>query len=190
MSMKTDKPRASSKGGRPAKFAEPSRPVTMTLPDRILARLAEIDGDRAKAVVRAVEAALGAPGAASPAGPVGELPVAPGESLLTVVRCPPLDSIPWLTTVEIAPGRRLLSLHDGIPVEKLEVALQDLLDSPDDGVPDADRRTLRMLLERIRTPRRSQAVRTAQILVIQDRPRGLPPPRATRKRLTGARHLF
>ena len=60
----------------------------------------------------------------------------------------------------------------------------------DGGVPDADRRTLRMLLERIRTPQRSQAVRTAQILVIQDRPRGLPPPRATRKRLTGARHLF
>ena len=42
-------------GGRPAKFDEPSRPVTMTLPDRILDRLAEIGDDRAKAVVKAVE---------------------------------------------------------------------------------------------------------------------------------------
>ncbi len=185
--MRTKTKRASSKGGRPAKFAEPSRPVTMTLPDRILSRLAEIDGDRAKAVVRAVDAVLGPPGAA---GPVGELPVSPDESLLTVVRCPPLDSLPWLSTVEIAPGRRLLSLHDGIPVEKLEVALQDLLDSPGGGVSDADRRTLRTLLEHIRTPRRNQAVRAAQILVIQDRPRGLPSPRAPRKRLTGGSHLF
>ena len=186
--MRTKTKRASSKGGRPAKFAEPSRPVTMTLPDRILSRLAEIDGDRAKAVVRAVEAAFGE--ARDSRGPVGELAVAPDESLLTVVRCPPLDSIPWLTTVEIGPGRRLLSLHDGIPVEKLEVALQDLLDAPGGGMSDADRHTLRTLLESIRAPRRNQAVRTAQILVIQDRPRGLPPARAPRKRLTGGHRLF
>ena len=174
--MQKSHPRSSAKGGRPAKFAEPSRPVTMTLPDRVLARLVEIDGDRAKAVVKAVEAALGAETAAR--GPVGELPVSPDESLLTVVRCRPLDAIPWLTTVEIAPGRNLISLHDGIPVEKLEVALQDLLDAPD-GASDADRRTLRTLLERVRAPRRSQAVRTAQILVIRS---GAAPARRGRRK--------
>ena len=35
MTEQTPTPRAASKGGRPAKFAEPRRPVTMTLPQRI-----------------------------------------------------------------------------------------------------------------------------------------------------------
>ena len=37
-------------GGRPAKFAEPSRPVTVTLPERVLQLLAAVDADRAKAI--------------------------------------------------------------------------------------------------------------------------------------------
>lgn len=139
----------------------------MTLPDRILERLAEIDVDRAKAVVKAVEATRGRE--KDGLKPVDKLTISPNESLLTVVHCRPLSTIPWLTTVEISPGRNLLSLHDGIPVEKLEVALQDLLDVPH-GMSDADRRVLETLLERIRTPRRSQSVRTAQILVIQTTP--------------------
>ena len=121
----------------------------MTLPDRVLARLAEIDGDRAKAVVKAVETALGAGTAVGE--PVGELAVSADESLLTVVRCGPLSSLPWLTTIEVAPGRNLISLHDGVPVEKLEVALQDLLDTSD-GMPERDRRVVRTLLERVRAP--------------------------------------
>ena len=51
-------------------------------------------------------------------------------------------------------------------------------------------KVLPVSLESIRAPRRNQAVRTAQILVIQDRPRGLPPARAPRKRLTGGHRLF
>ena len=42
--------------GRPAKFAEPSRPVTVTLPERILDLLAAVDSDRAQAIVKTVEA--------------------------------------------------------------------------------------------------------------------------------------
>ena len=34
-------------GGRPAKFAEPSRPVTVTLPERVLQLLAAVDADLA-----------------------------------------------------------------------------------------------------------------------------------------------
>lgn len=153
-----------SKGGRPAKFAEPSRPVTMTLPDRILARLAEIDADRARAVVKAVESALGAGGQARE--PVAELSVAPDEALLEVARSPALARLPWLRLIEIAPGRHLISLSEGVPVEKLEVALEDLLDGTG-AAGTGERRMLRALLDRIRTPRRNRAVRTEQILVIR-----------------------
>ena len=117
--MKT-KPSDTGRGGRPAKFDEPSRPVTITLPDRILDRLAEIGDDRAKAVVKAVETALsggpGGPGGPS-AEPVGELRVAKDESLLVVARSRLLASVPWLTMVEIAPGRHLISLRDGVPIK-------------------------------------------------------------------------
>ena len=143
-------------------------PVTITLPDRILNRLTEIDGDRAKGIVKAVEAVL-AGGACGPtADPVGELRVDKDESLLVVARSPLLASVPWLTMVEIAPGRHLISLRDGVPIEKLEVTLEDLLDShPEAG--EAERNVLRTLLSRIRTPRRNQAVRKEEILVIRSR---------------------
>ena len=168
--MKT-KASDSARGGRPAKFDEPSRPVTITLPDRILDRLMEIDGDRAKAVVKAVEAALsGGPGGGAAAEPVGELRVAKDESLLVVARSRLLAAVPWLTLVEIAPGRHLLSLREDVTIEKLEVTLGDLLDS-NPGASEAERNVLRTLLACIRTPRRNQAVRKEEILVVRSLPK-------------------
>ena len=160
----------SGRGGRPAKFDEPSRPVTVTRPDRILDRIKEIDGDRAKGIVKAVEAVL-AGGACGPtAEPVGELSVAKDESLLVVARSPLLASVPWLTMVEIAPGRNLISLRDGVPIERLEVTLGDLLDSHPEAS-ETERNVLRTLLSRIRTPRRNQAVRKEEILVVRSLPK-------------------
>ena len=158
------KPYDSGRGGRPAKFDEPSRPVTMTLPDRILDLLAEIGEDRAKAVVKAVEAAFG--GGGRPLPPVDELPLRDDESLLVVSRSRLLAGIPWLSMIEIAPGRHLISLKEGIPIEKLEVALEDILDGVAE-IKEGERRILRTLLARIRTPRRNRAVRTEQILVVR-----------------------
>jgi hypothetical protein len=48
----------SSRGGRPRKFAEPTRPVTVTIPDRTLKQLVHIDKDRAKAIAKAVNMAV------------------------------------------------------------------------------------------------------------------------------------
>lgn len=177
--MKTKHPNPANKGGRPAKFGEPSRPVTMTLPDRILARLAEIDDDRAKAVVRAVEAALGGAGGSIP--PVDELPVADDEALLVVSRSRLLEAIPWLTMIQISPGRHLISLRDNAPIEKLEVALEDILDGT--AGDESERRVLRLLLARIRTPRRNRAVRTEQLLVVRT------PPEPSRRAMRGASRL-
>jgi hypothetical protein len=167
--MKTKADPRSAKGGRPSKFDEPSRPVTMTLPDRILDRLAEIDDDRAKAVVKAVEAALkGSP--SENEEPVRELRVAEDEALLVVARSRLLASIPWLTMIELAPGRNLISLRNGVPIEKLEVTLGDLIDS-NPRASAAERRILQTLLEKIRTPRRNQAVRTDEVLVVRSLPK-------------------
>ena len=159
------KPYDNAKGGRPAKFDEPSRPVTITLPDRILERIKEIDDDRAKGIVKAVETALAGAGDA-PAEPVRKLRIAKDESLLVVARSRLLAAVPWITLIEIAPGRHLLSLRDGATIEKLEVTLGDLLDSNPDAS-QAERNVLRTLLSRIRAPRRNQAVRKEEILVVR-----------------------
>ena len=151
-------------GGRPAKFDEPRRPVTVTLPERILDRLAEIDGDRARAIVKAVEATSARDGQRRDA--VDSLDLGGNASLLTVVENRFLRAIPWLRLIEIAPGRNLLSLGPGATIEKLEVALGDLLDTSSDATDD-ERRTIELLLERLRTPRRRKAVHTEDILVIR-----------------------
>ena len=156
--------RNGSKGGRPAKFDEPSRPVTVTLPDRILDRLTEVDADRARAIVKAVEAVLG--DAPVRTEVVRELRFDKDETLLTVADNRLLRSIPWLTMIEIAPGRHLLSLKKDISIEMFEVTLCDLLDAHSDAT-SSERRTLERLVECIRTPRRNRALRTEEILVIR-----------------------
>lgn len=157
--------KARGKGGRPAKFDEPSRPVTVTLPLRILDRLAEIDGDRAQAIVKAVDAVLGG-SRDEPAPSVRELPISDEESLVAVADSRFLRRIPWLTLIEVAPGQHLLSLKDDVPVEKLEVTLGDLLDSPGDAT-EAELHVLRQLRDVLRTPRRNRAVRPEAILIIR-----------------------
>src|SRR5690242_5680425 len=48
-------PLALSHRGRPRKFARPSRPVTLTLPEDVIAALQAIDADLSRAVVRVVQ---------------------------------------------------------------------------------------------------------------------------------------
>ena len=154
------------KGGRPAKFDEPSRPITVTLPERTLLNLARIDADRAVAIAKAVDAVVG--GVDAPEPMVGELPISKGRALLTVADNRLLRTIPWLTLIEIAPGRHILSADNGISVEQIEVSLVDLLETATDAT-DEERAALRLLLDRLRTPRRNRAVQVAEILVIQSR---------------------
>ena len=103
-------------------------------------------------------------GAQAPA--VGEMPVSDNETLILVPDNRFLRRIPWLTLVEVSPGRHLISVQSGVPVEKLEVTIGDFLDAPSDATP-AELDLLRHLLDRLRTPRRNRAVRTEEILVIR-----------------------
>ncbi len=151
----------SNKGGRPAKFNEPRRPVTMTLPNRVLDLLADINRDRAKAIATLVEQYM-LPGGES-ADPVRELPVNDTKALLTVADCPALRAIPWLSLVEIAPGRHLVSVEPGTSIEKLELAIVDLLESTSDP---RESRILQEFLRCLREPRRSQRVKKEAILVV------------------------
>jgi hypothetical protein len=151
-----------SRGGRPPKFREPRRPVTVTLPERTLRLLAAVDKDRARAVVKVTDAAL-APTPQSQLVDVVEVMRGVGIILVGPSRC--LRQIPWLRLVEVAPSRFLLSIPSGTPVDSLEIALHDLLET----VPLADARE-RAILERLhalmRTLRRGRNVSKAEMLFV------------------------
>jgi len=118
------------RGGRPPKFAETSRPVTVTLPESILKILAAVDPDRARAIVKVTEAAVGAPQRKL----VEVVEVGPGIGIILVGPSLYLQQIPWLRQVEVAPSHFLLSVPSGTAVDSIELALHDLLElvAPDD----------------------------------------------------------
>ena len=106
-------------------------------------------GDRALKVVELVE-------------------VIPGKALIVVGPSRLLHKISWLRMAEIAPGRYLLVLPSGTPVEVLEVEIQDLIDKL-----GSDEKTERHLLSELRATlvdqRRRRTVSKAELVFIDIR---------------------
>ncbi len=152
-----------SRGGRPPKFPEASRPITVTLPERTLQQLAAINPDRAKAIASLAEATSG--NVTMPNKGVDIVEIAPGKAIILVGPSTALLSIPWLRLVEVAPHRFLLVVPSGKAVESLEVALMDLIE----GLPES-KQNERIMLEELRHVishhRRHNGVSRAEMLFI------------------------
>lgn len=114
-----------STGGRPPKFLEKSRPVTVTLPERTIRKLESVSDDRAKAIVKCVDSVVGHDGNVHK--PVELVEVAPGKAIIIVGPSKALRKISWLGMVEIAPARYLLSIPTGVSTEMMEVTIRDLI---------------------------------------------------------------
>ena len=111
--------RKKNAGGRPPKYREARRPITVTLPERILQGLYAIHPDRCKAIVKCVETVMGTE-KGYPFKRVELIEVIPGKALIVVGKSPSLQRIEWLRLVEIASFRYLLVLPSGMAVEALE----------------------------------------------------------------------
>ena len=164
LSQRTETPRQKRGGGRPLKFGEPSRPVTLTLPERVLELLSKVDADRARAVTKIADRFAAERGGAK--RDVEVIPVAPGRAVVLVPDSRNLRSIPWLHLIEIAPARHLLALADKTSIEKLEVTLVDLLELVP-GNEKSERKILSALLECLREPRRRQTAIKEEIIVLE-----------------------
>jgi hypothetical protein len=151
-------------GGRPPKFDEPRRPVTITLPERTLAHLASIDDDRATAIVKLADAALARQTNGRRAVDVVE--VAPGAAVILVGPSRSLRKIPWLKLAELSPGRHLLTVAPGTPIESLEIAILDLLDELPAGE-KYERTILSNLKMLIGSVRRGQNVQKFEMLYVE-----------------------
>ncbi|WP_181707060.1 hypothetical protein [Chthonobacter rhizosphaerae] len=155
-------PNRARSSGRPRKFHEPSRVVTITLPEATLEKLAAINEDRARAIVHAADVA--STGNGQDEG-VRVTKVGPGVGMLTVPHCPSLQSIPGLDLVQILPSRFLIVVTSGTNASTLELAILDGLDDlPADNI--RDREILADLLKYLRTFRRSEKVSTAEVILV------------------------
>ena len=151
------------RGGRPAKFTEPSRPVTMTLPERVLSWLGTVDADRAKAITKMAEQQMESRGRAL--CPVATVKTGGGQSIILVGFSERLKKLPLLRLVEVAPGRHLISIRTGTSIEAVEVAIQDILDElPTEETPE--REMLEELVQLVRRSRRTNATQKEEILFL------------------------
>ena len=151
-------------GGRPPKFHEPSRPITLTLPESTLDGLLKIDPDRGKAIVKLAEMALRRGRFSAPL--VEAVEMAANISLIIIGPSAALRRIPFLHLIEVAPSRFLLAVDPGNDFKSLEIAIQDELEN----VPAEDmheRELLAQLLACMRSYRKDARVRMAEILFVQ-----------------------
>jgi len=150
--------------GRPPKFKEDRRPITVTLPERTLQQLSAINSDRARAIVKATAMATGFKSSDRPLVDIVE--AYPGQAVIVVGPSKRLHEIEKLRLVEIAPARYLLVIPTGMAIESLEVAIGDLLDrlKPDEAY---EFELLTKLYHIMRRYRRQEDVTKAEILLIR-----------------------
>lgn len=149
-------------GGRPPKYNEPSRPVTVTLPESTLRHLEQISPDRGLAIVKLTNH-LKADKVSS--SRVEILDVGRKSGLIIVGPCPVLSKIPFLHLVEVAPARFLLAVDSEQDFAALELAIQDLLDTHETLAQD-EQAMIDELLSTIRHLRRSRQTSHAEILLV------------------------
>jgi hypothetical protein len=150
-------------GGRPPKFAEPSRPVTLTLPESTLTDLEQISPDRSRAIVELTKRVLRNNGTEKPLVEIVEM--AKDTGLVVVGSSKALRRIPFLRLVEVAPARYLLAVDQGHDFHSLEIALIDALEDKKDE--RRERELMTQLLKHIKGLRKARRVSTAEILFVR-----------------------
>jgi len=141
--------------GRPRKFAQPSRAVTLTLPEAVIQTLETIDHDLSRAVVR-----LAQPAATGRVHPPAEL-VSFGRRAVILVN--PTTTLEQRTGVVLVPfpdGRALICFDSSITPARLELMLRDALEEHD--LPDEDGEVFESIMDLLKDVRRSNAVKLRQ----------------------------
>ena len=152
--------------GRPRKFERPSRVITLTLPEDTIDRLSQINTDRAKAIVQAVEIATPLESETRPA--VELIEVASKVGMLSVPYCGYLHGIPGLKFISIAPNRFLMALSVGSTLSSVEISLSDELEKlAGDDEKMRERQILKQLLTHLRTLRRSDRVNLFEVILVE-----------------------
>jgi hypothetical protein len=157
-------PAAPARRGRPRKFTVPSRPVTVTLPERVLAALTSIDVDLGRAIVRLAQPAM----SHQPHAPA-ELATFGRHSVIVVTPSRTLERRTGVELLHLPDGRALISFDQTRTVSALELLIEDALEDRD--LPPVDREIFDAIAGILKTARRSDRVAVLQrnVIVLETR---------------------
>lgn len=148
--------------GRPRKFAEPTRVVSLTLPESLIASLSNVHADLGMAVASLVRRdAIAAP------RPSAELVVFGRRAVISVRPTAALERRLGVELVPLADGRALIALETPVTLAELELRIADTLE--DDTLQADEREVFETLRGILRDARRSSDVTLLRrnIIVLQ-----------------------
>ena len=145
--------------GRPRKFTGPSRAVTLTLPEEVIAALEAVDRDLSRAVVRVTQPEM----AKAPHG-AAELATFGHYAVIVVNPTKTLERRTGVLLVPLTDGRALIAFDESMTAARLELAIQDELEDHD--LPPEDARVFQAIRELLKDARRSKAVTLKQRNII------------------------
>jgi hypothetical protein len=169
--------------GRPRKFIEPSRAVTLTLPEPVIAALLDIDHDLSRAVVRLAQPEL----ARQPHPPV-ELASFGRNAVIVVSPTRTLEDRTGVLLIPLSDGRALISFDEPITIARLELSIRDVLEDP--TLTAQDGRIFTSIADVLKAARRSRTVTLCQRnIIVLESSRGARRrvPRPVRRRVPGRR---
>ena len=170
--------------GRPRKVEAPSRAVTLTLPEHVIAALETIDADLSRAIVRLTQ-----PEVAKRPHPPAELAVYGTRAVIVVNPTRTLEQHTGVHLIPLPDGRALISFDAPLTIADLELMIDDAID--DHRLSSSDQAVFNGIADLLRGARRSKTVRLQQrnIIVIESRraPRQAPARRSRRARGASAK---
>ena len=160
--MKPSAKSVAPRRGRPRKFDGPSKPVTLTLPLRVIEALSTVDADLSRAVVRIAQPEL-----SRRPHPAAELAVFGSRAVIVVNPSRTLERRTGVGLVPLPDGRALISFDRSTTPAALELMLDDALEDPE--LPGADRAVFEGIVRILRAARRSREVvlRQSNIIVLE-----------------------
>lgn len=156
--------------GRPRKFSSPSRAITLTLPEDVIAALGAVDHDLSRAVVRVAQ-----PEMRRRPHPAAELARFGRRAVIVVNPSRTLEKRTGIVLVPLSDGRALISFDESITIARLELTIQDALE--DRRLSEEDARVFESIAAILKSARRSRDVVLMQrnIIVLE-----LSPPKRAR----------
>lgn len=155
-----------AKRGRPLKFGRPTRPLSVSLPEDVIAWLEAIDPDPAWAIVSMFDKArqrYSGGGQTSPA----ELVQLPGKRALILVAPDSFADIDGVSVIRLSDGRGFLALEPGKGYADLELAVADRLEAP--GISADRRQTLNSIRQQLREWRQAGLRFDERCILVVDR---------------------
>ena len=145
--------------GRPRKYAAPSRAVTLTLPEHVIATLTAGEPDLGRAIVRLAPSST----KRAPSRPA-ELCHFGSHAVIVISPTRTLEKLAGVELVPLPDGRALIAFPPSRTAADLELLLEDALEGP--SLSRADRSIFESVLEVIREARRSGEVSLVQRSII------------------------